>query len=127
MIMQNKNFNIALVGATGLVGETVLSLLETRKFPVSRLFLLASEHSAGKTIPFRDQLHLVEPVDHFNFSTADIAFFATGADVSLKYAPIAAQSGCIVIDKSAAFRYDKTVPLIIPEVNAEHLNAVLAG
>ncbi|MDP1574594.1 MAG: aspartate-semialdehyde dehydrogenase [Coxiellaceae bacterium] len=119
--MTQKKYNIAVVGATGIVGETLLILLEARNFPIKQLFLLASEKSAGKTVSFRDDLYLVEPVDQFDFSKVDIAFFAAGTEVSLHYAPIAAKVGCTVIDKSTAFRKDEAVPLIVPEVNPEHL------
>src|SRR3990167_11361952 len=125
--MRKRAFNIAIVGATGVVGETLLLLLEEREFRVDQLFLLASEKSLGKTLSFRDQLHLVEPVDQFDFSKADIAFFAAGNEISLKYVPMAESVGCIVIDKSSAFRYDKKVPLIVPEVNLDALNSVVAG
>lgn len=119
--MKEKKYNIAIVGATGMVGEMLLQILESRAFPVKQLFLLASEKSSGKTAEFQENLYFIEPVETFDFSKADIAFFAAGSEVSEVYAPQAAQKGCTVIDKSTAFRQDNAVPLIVPEVNPEHL------
>lgn len=119
--MTQKKYNIAIVGATGIVGETLLTLLDERHFPIDQLFLLASQKSAGKTTHFKEALYLIESVETFDFSKADIAFFAAGTEVSLRYAPLAAAAGCTVIDKSTAFRRDDLVPLIVPEVNSEHL------
>lgn len=116
-----KTYNIVVVGATGIVGETVLSILAERDFPVGELFALASEKSAGNTVVFKEKAVLVQAIDGFDFSKADIAFFAAGNDISTQYAPIAAKAGCIVIDKSSAFRYDADVPLVVPEVNPESL------
>lgn len=116
-----KKYNIAIVGATGIVGETLLELLAERDFPVGELFALASEKSAGNTVLFRDQPILIQALDKFNFAKVDYAFFAAGTDISLEYAPIAAEAGCVVIDKSTAFRADKNIPLVVPEVNPESL------
>ncbi|EKD77129.1 MAG: hypothetical protein ACD_42C00472G0005 [uncultured bacterium] len=116
-----KKYNIAIIGVTGIVGETLLELLAERDFPVEKLFPLASEKSIGNTVLFRDKPLLVEALSTFDFSTTDFAFFAAGTDVSLQYAPIAAKAGCIVIDKSTAFRHDPEVPLVVPEVNPEVL------
>lgn len=112
-----KKINIAIVGATGLVGETLLHLLAERHFPVNTLFALASEKSVGQSVFFAHQEIIITALSDFDFSKAHIAFFAAGADVALKYAPIAAKAGCIVIDKSTAFRNDPAIPLIVPEVN----------
>ena len=112
-----KKYNIAIVGATGLVGETLLNLLDERDFPIDQLFLLASEKSAGQTIVFRSKPIAVEAVGDFNFSRTHIAFFAAGTDIALQYAPIADKAGCTVIDKSTAFRQDEAIPLVVPEVN----------
>lgn len=116
-----KKINIAIVGATGIVGETLLTLLEERNFPVDTLFPLASEKSVGQSVLFRDKELTVQSLANFDFSKAQIAFFAAGTDISLKYAPIAAKAGCTVIDKSTAFRNNKNIPLIVPEVNPEAL------
>lgn len=113
-----RTFDIAVVGATGLVGENILSILEERSFPVGQLYLLASERSAGAKISFKGHTVKVQEIVDFDFSQVQIALFATPDDVSAQYAPIAADSGCVVIDASAAFRNDQDVPLIIPEVNA---------
>lgn len=119
-----KKFNIAIVGATGMVGETLLQILADRDFPVGDLFALASEKSAGNTVLFKDKPILVNAIANFDFSKVHFAFFAAGNEVSLKYAPIAAKAGCIVIDKSSAFRYDIDVPLVVPEVNPESLKNI---
>ncbi|HLB56921.1 MAG TPA: aspartate-semialdehyde dehydrogenase [Coxiellaceae bacterium] len=119
-----KKYNIAIVGATGIVGETLLSLLAERDFPVGELFALASEKSAGNSVIFKEKPIMVNMLDGFDFSKIDFAFFAAGNEVSLKYAPIAAEAGCIVIDKSSAFRYDKDVPLVVPEVNPTALKKI---
>ncbi|MAZ39261.1 MAG: aspartate-semialdehyde dehydrogenase [Legionellales bacterium] len=115
----SKLFNVAVLGATGLVGQTAIKILESRKFPVKQLFPLASERSSGKTIQFAEQAISVENVDTFDFSQVEIAIFSAGAVISEKFAPIAAAAGCIVIDNTTAFRNDPDVPLVVPEVNAE--------
>lgn len=109
--------NVAIVGATGLVGETILTLLSERNFPVGTLHPIAGGQSKGKTVQFGDQTLDVEPLSHFNFADVDIAFFAAGEAVSEEYVPIAVDGGCVVIDNTACFRYDKDVPLVVPEVN----------
>ncbi len=116
-----KKINVAILGATGAVGEAMLDILEKRKFPVNNIYLLASEKSAGKTLLFRGKPLIVEDVAHFDFSKVEIGLFSAGASVSEKYAPIAAAAGCIVIDNTSQFRYDKDIPLIIPEVNPEKI------
>lgn len=121
MNMTEQTFNIAIVGATGLVGETVLELLHERAFPVNELFVLASEKSIGEEVVFGHRPLLVESLENFDFSKAELAFFAAGTEVSLQYVPIAIQAGCIVIDKSTAFRRDDAVPLVVPEVNSDVL------
>ncbi len=115
-------YNIAVVGATGAVGETMLRILEEREFPVGKIFPLASERSAGKTLAFNGKSYMVENLATFDFSQAEIALFSAGGEVSAKYAPIAAAAGCIVIDNTAHFRYDEDVPLVVPEVNPEALD-----
>lgn len=116
-----KKYNIAIVGATGIVGETLLSLLAERDFPIEKIFPLASAKSVGSTVLFRDQPLSIEALDTFDFSKVNFAFFAAGTDISLQYAEKAAKTGCIVIDKSTAFRHDPDVPLVVPEVNPETL------
>ena len=114
-------FNVAVLGATGAVGETMLALLEERNFPVDQVFPLASSRSAGKKVEFRGQEIPVLDVEQFDFSQAHIGLFSAGASVSAQYAPIAADHGCVVIDNTSQFRYDDDIPLVVPEVNAHAL------
>jgi aspartate-semialdehyde dehydrogenase len=108
---------VAVVGATGLVGETMIQVLAEREFPVKELFPLASSRSAGKSVEFRGRHHPVEDLATFDFSRADIALFSAGAEISAEFAPKAARAGCVVIDNTSQFRYDDDVPLVVPEVN----------
>ncbi|MBA2351413.1 MAG: aspartate-semialdehyde dehydrogenase [Burkholderiales bacterium] len=112
-----KTYNVAVLGATGAVGEAMLSILEERKFPVGEVFPLASSRSAGSTIGFGGRDLTVIDVADFDFSQAQIGLFSAGASVSEKWAPIAAQAGCVVIDNTSQFRYDDDIPLVVPEVN----------
>lgn len=114
-----KPINIAILGASGLVGEAAIELLEERKFPLDQLFLLASERSAGATAMFRGRPVLIQNVAEFDFTEVDIAIFSAGAEVSALYAPRAIEAGCLVIDNTTQFRYDADVPLIVPEVNPQ--------
>ena len=114
-------YNVAIVGATGLVGEAFLEILSERQFPIQKLTLLASERSAGETRMFQNKPLLVENVSGFDFSQVQLAFFSAGADISDVYAPAAAEEGCIVIDNTARFRYDPDIPLVVPEVNPQAL------
>jgi len=114
---------IAIVGATGLVGQEVLRVLEQRNFPVGELRLLASDRSVGKKIVFRNQELSVEATTAKAFDGMDFAFFAAGGDVSKEYAPIAAEAGALVIDKSGTFRMEPDVPLVVPEVNLDDAKA----
>ncbi len=116
-----KKVNVAILGATGLVGKSMLAILEDCNFPINELYLLASHRSAGKTIAFNNKMHVVLDVETFDFAKAHIALFSAGGEVSEKYAPLAAKKGCIVIDNTSAFRYEKDIPLIIPEVNPGEL------
>lgn len=116
-----RELNVAIVGATGLVGETFLSVLQERKFPIRELYLLASERSVGKTMSFNNRQFEVEDLAAFNFSDVDIALFSAGGAVSKQYAPIAASAGCVVIDNSSCFRYDDDIPLVVPEVNPHRI------
>ena len=116
-----KLYNIAVVGATGAVGETMLSLLEERDFPIAEVYALASSNSAGKRIPFKDGSLVVKDLATFDFSKIQIGLFSPGASVSKEYAPKAAAAGCIVIDNTSQFRYDDDIPLVVPEVNPEKI------
>lgn len=116
-----SKFDIAVVGATGIVGETMLSILAERGFPVGKVYALASERSVGELVAFKKRSLEVENLADFDFSKVQIALFSAGSDVAAKYAPIAAEQGCVVIDNSSQFRYDPVVPLIVPEVNPEAL------
>ncbi|MFM1897269.1 MAG: hypothetical protein RLZZ385_2343 [Pseudomonadota bacterium] len=110
-------FDVAVVGATGAVGETMISILEERKFPVRTLYPLASERSAGSKVMFHGKPVTVGRLDEFDFSKAQIGLFSPGASVSAIYAPIAGAAGCVVIDNTSQFRYEPDIPLVVPEVN----------
>ncbi len=118
-ISGDEGFSVAVVGATGLVGETMITVLEERKFPVKQLFALASERSVGKSVTFRDKRHSVGSLADFDFSKVDIALFSPGGEVSREFAPKAAAAGCVVIDNTSEFRYLDDVPLVVPEVNPQ--------
>ncbi len=113
----SKQYDVCILGATGAVGEAMLSILEQRKFPVRNLYPLASSRSAGSTVTFQGREMTVLDVEGFDFSKAQIGLFSAGGSVSEKYAPIAAAAGCVVIDNTAHFRYDDDIPLVVPEVN----------
>ena len=117
----SKTYNVAVVGATGAVGETMLSILEERNFPVGEVYALASANSVGKRIAFKGGSLKVEDLATFDFSKAQIGLFSPGAAVSEIYAPIAAAAGCVVIDNTSQFRYDDDIPLVVPEVNPEKI------
>lgn len=110
--------HVAIVGATGAVGIEMMKVLERRGFPVSSLRLLASSRSSGKTLKFRDNEVIVEPLTPDSFSGIDIALFSAGGGISKEYAPHAVRAGAVVIDNSSAFRMDPKVPLVVPEINA---------
>jgi aspartate-semialdehyde dehydrogenase len=112
-----RSFRVAVVGATGLVGDTMIQVLEERKFPVSELYPLASNRSLGKSITFRGRAYPVDDLAEFDFSKADIGLFSAGGEVSKVFAPKAAAAGCIVIDNTSEFRYQDDIPLVVPEVN----------
>jgi len=118
----SQKFNVAVLGATGLVGRQIIETLEERKFPIDTLYLLASERSAGEDIKFAGEDIEVIDVETFDFANAHIALFSAGGNVSEKYAPIAAEAGCVVIDNTSHFRNDYDVPLVIPEVNPDALS-----
>lgn len=112
---------IAIVGATGLVGRKMLQILEEREFPFLDITLMASSRSAGTKIPFNGIEHEVQELKEDSFNDIDIALFSAGGETSKKFSPIAANSNCIVIDNSSAWRMDPDVPLIVPEVNPEEI------
>ena len=116
-----KKYNVAIVGATGAVGEVLLELLEARDFPVENLYLLASERSAGMTLSFRGKRLTVQNLGDFDFSQADIGLFSAGGSISAEFAPKAAAAGCVVIDNTSHFRRDDDIPLVVPEVNSHAL------
>ena len=113
----SKTWDVAVVGATGAVGECMLDILSQRKFPVGKVYALASERSAGTTVSFGRKELLVENLADFDFSKAQIGLFSPGASVSAVYAPKAGAAGCVVIDNTSQFRYDDDIPLVVPEVN----------
>ncbi len=113
----NRKFNVAVVGATGVVGETMLSILAERDFPVGKVHAVASSRSAGEKIEFKGENLVVEDLVTFNFAGIHIGLFSPGASVSAIYAPIAVAAGCVVIDNTSQFRYDDDIPLVVPEVN----------
>lgn len=117
----SKLFNVAVVGATGAVGEVMLEILAQRNFPVDKVYALASEKSVGSDVLFGKKMLPVESLDEFDFSKVDLALFAAGGAISRQYVPKAVDQGCMVIDNSSEFRYDPDVPLVVPEVNPEVL------
>jgi len=113
----NKKFDVAVVGATGAVGETMLAILAERDFPVNRVYPLASQRSAGSRIEFKGKQRVVEDLAGFDFSKVQIGLFSAGGPISADYAPKAAAAGCVVIDNTSQFRYEPQIPLVVPEVN----------
>jgi aspartate-semialdehyde dehydrogenase len=122
-----KKPKIAVVGATGAVGEVMLSILADRGHREGDVIALASERSTGRDVEFGNARLEVENLAEFDFSTVDYALFSAGGSVSQKYAPLAAAAGAIVIDNTSAFRYDDAIPLVVPEINAQLLDAVDGG
>jgi len=116
-----QKFDVCVLGATGLVGKTIIEILEQRDFPINKLYPLASARSAGQFIDFNGESIEVLDADNFDFSQAQIGFFSAGGATSAKFAPIAGEAGCIVIDNTSEFRYDDDIPLIVPEVNPQAL------
>jgi aspartate-semialdehyde dehydrogenase len=114
-----KAYHIAVIGATGAVGQELLGVLERRNFPVASLRPISSARSAGKSVRFRDESVSVQQLNEDSFEKIDVAFFSAGGEISRKYVPIACQADAIVIDNSSAFRMEAHVPLVIPEINAE--------
>lgn len=115
--MADRKFNVAVAGATGVVGHQMLACLEERNFPIASIKMLASSRSKGKSIEFKGEQFVVEELTEDSFHGVDIAFFSAGGGTSLKFSPHAARSGCVVIDNSKAWRMDPDVPLVVPEVN----------
>ena len=115
----SAKYDVAVVGATGAVGEAMLEILAERNFPVNRVYPLASARSAGKKVPYGNTYLTVQDLDSFDFSRVRIGLFSAGASISEQYAPIAAAAGCVVIDNTSQFRYDDEIPLVVPEVNPQ--------
>jgi aspartate-semialdehyde dehydrogenase len=115
--MKKEKYHVAVAGATGAVGNEMVSILEQRNFPVDRLKLLASTRGAGTRMEFKGKSYTVEVMDENSFAGIDVALFSPGGSVSQKFAPIAGKAGCVVIDNTSAFRMDPDVPLVVPEVN----------
>ena len=114
----SKKINVAVVGATGAVGETMLSILAQRKFPADKVYAVASHRSAGKKVAYGSQELTVSDLESFDFSDVQVGLFSPGASVSDIHAPRAAERGCIVVDNTSRFRYEPDIPLVVPEVNA---------
>ena len=113
----SRTFDVAIMGATGAVGQAMIEILQERNFPVRKLYLLASERSAGKRLQFNGKSIVVENLVDFDFSQVQIGLFSAGGSLSGEYAPIAADAGCVVIDNTSYFRYQDDIPLVVPEVN----------
>lgn len=112
-----KLYDVAVVGATGAVGEAMMEILEQRDFPVGNLYPLASSRSAGKTVVFKNKSYRIQDLAEFDFTQAQIGLFSAGGSISAEFAPKAAAVGCVVIDNTSHFRYEEDIPLIVPEVN----------
>ncbi len=117
----SRAFDVAVLGATGLVGQNMIEILEQRDFPVNTLYPLASSRSAGGTVSFKGKDIKVLDADEFDWSKVQFGFFSAGGSVSAKYAPLAAEAGCVVIDNTSQFRYEPDIPLVVPEVNGHAL------
>jgi aspartate-semialdehyde dehydrogenase len=115
----SDRFDIAVVGATGVVGESILEILSSRKFPVGKIYALASERSVGRQVDFGNKQLIVEDLAEFDFSKVQIGLFSAGGSISEEFAPQAVAAGCVVIDNTSHFRYDDDIPLVVPEVNPD--------
>jgi len=113
----SRQFDVAVVGATGAVGEVMLEILAERNFPVGNVYPLASSRSAGNQVSFKGRQLTIGDLAEFDFSKAQIGLFSAGASVSAEYAPKAAAAGCVVVDNTSQYRYDDDIPLVVPEVN----------
>ena len=119
-VIKMKKINLAVVGATGMVGRTLLAVLEERNLPIENFYVMASARSAGQKLIFMGKEYVVEELSEKSFDKPiDIALFSAGGTISSKFAPIAADKGCVVVDNSAEWRMDPSVPLVVPEVNSE--------
>ena len=119
--MKKEKYNVAVVGATGAVGEQLREVLEERQFPVGELRLLASERSAGQFLPFQNKQVRVDILKEDSFRGIDIGLFSAGGNVSAKFAPLAVAAGAVVVDNTSHFRMEPDIPLVVPEVNAEEI------
>ncbi len=119
--MKKEQYNVAVVGATGAVGEQMREVLEERHFPIDELRLLASERSAGQFLPFQGKQIRVQILNEDSFTDIDLGLFSAGAGVSAKYAPIAVRAGAVVVDNTSFFRMEPDIPLVVPEVNAKEI------
>lgn len=119
--MNKKKWNLAIAGATGAVGTVMLKVLAERKFPIANLHALASKRSAGQKVKYKNETLTIEDMENFDFSKTQIALFSAGGKVSAQHAPKATEAGCIVIDNTSHFRYEKDVPLVVPEVNPDDI------
>ena len=117
----DKTFDVAVVGATGAVGQVMLEILESRDFPVRNIYPLASPRSAGKQIQFKGKTVKIEDLTNFDFTQVQVGLFSAGGAISKEYAPKAAELGCVVIDNTSYFRQAEDVPLVVPEVNANRI------
>ena len=121
-----KDYKLAVVGATGVVGRMMLKVLEEENLPINEYKLFASKNSAGSTIKFMNKDYIVNELTENSFDEGfDFALFSAGATTAKKFAPIASSKGCIVIDNSSAFRMDENVPLVVPEVNPEDIEKIM--
>ena len=118
----SKKYNIAVVGATGAVGKMMIQILLERNFPIKKLYLLASKKSEGKKLKINGEEYLISSLDDFDFKDTDIALFSAGGEISKKYASVATKNNTIVIDNTSFFRYEKNIPLIVPEVNGDEIS-----
>ncbi len=126
----SKSFRVAIVGASGAVGVEMLRVMERRNFPVSKLRLLASPRSAGKTLAFQGEDVVIEPLGMNSFEGIDIALFSAGSGISKEFGPVAVHSGAVVVDNSSAFRMSESVPLVVPEINGgdvKHHQGIIAN
>lgn len=121
MLVKKDKYNIAIIGATGIVGEALLDIVGSRNFPVDQLHAVASQRSKGSKVKYGKELLTVEALDEFDFTNIDIAFFSAGGSISKEYAPKAASQNCVVIDNTSEFRYVDNIPLIVPEVNPNEI------
>ena len=118
----NTKYNIAIVGITGLVGRTIFKILIRRKFPMKKVFFIASNKSLHINIIYNNRKYIVHDINNFNFKNIDIVFFASSKKISKKYIPVASKKKCFIIDNSNVFRNISNIPLIIPEINFKQIN-----